>query len=93
VGPTGREKTPRAPLKKILLLALATSRNEDALTFLLDLLETAPQPTAAGVLTTLAAANPAVRIRTAMHSALTRRADQSPWPPSTTPSHLTPIQN
>jgi hypothetical protein len=73
-----REKTPRrAPLKKILLLAFSTSRNEDALTFLLDLLETAPQPIAAEVLSTLAPQNPAARIRTAIEAALIRRADNS----------------
>ena len=72
-----RKRTPRAPLKKILLLAFAISRNEDALTLLLDLLETAPQPIATEVLATLAAQNPAARVRSTVEAALTRRADQS----------------
>jgi hypothetical protein len=71
------ERTPVGPSKKVLLLALATSRNEDALTFLLALLETASTAIAAEVLTTLAAQHPAERVRAAIHSALTRRADTS----------------
>jgi hypothetical protein len=75
--PERQRRRSRAALKRILLLAFATSRNENALTFLQDLLETAPQPIAAEVLATLAAQKPAARVRSTVEAALTRRADQS----------------
>jgi hypothetical protein len=71
------ERTLRGPLKKVLLLALATSRNEDALQFLLTLLEIAPTTTASEVLSALADQRPSESIRAAIHSAVERRADDS----------------
>jgi hypothetical protein len=69
------QRTRRGPLKKALLLALATSRSEDALQFLLSLLETAPSSDAAEILAALAAQRPTQSIREAIHAALTRRND------------------
>jgi hypothetical protein len=71
------ERTRRGPLKRVLLIALATSRSEDALQFLLNLLETAPAAIATEVLSALASQRPTQSIRDSMHSALTRRADPS----------------
>jgi hypothetical protein len=71
------ERTVRGPLKKVLLLALSTSRNENALQFLLGLLETAPVSTASEVLAALSAQRPSESIRAAIHDALTRRGDAS----------------
>jgi hypothetical protein len=71
------ERTPRGPLKKVLLLALSTSRNEDALNFLLDLLESAPASTAAEVLSALSSQRPSDSIRASIHSALIRRGDST----------------
>jgi hypothetical protein len=65
-------------LKKVLLLALATSRSEDALTFLLSLLESAPNSTAAEVLAALAAQRPSPSIRHSIQAALTRRRNPDP---------------
>jgi hypothetical protein len=69
------QRTVRPPLKKVLLFALSTSRSEDALQFLLDLLEIAPISTAAEVLSALASQRPTQSVRESIHSALTRRAD------------------
>jgi hypothetical protein len=71
------QRTRRGPLKKVLLLALSTSRSEDALQFLLGLLETDLVRTAAEVLSALASQRPTQSIRDSMHSALTRRGDHS----------------
>jgi HEAT repeat protein len=71
------ERTLPGPLRKVLLLALTTSRNEGALTFLLTLLETAPASSACEILTVLANQHPADRVRQAIEAALTRRADKS----------------
>jgi HEAT repeats len=71
------ERTLPGPLKKILLLALTTSRSEDALTFLLIQLETAPASSATEVLTALASQHPADRVRQSIEATLTRRADKS----------------
>jgi HEAT repeat protein len=71
------QRTHRGPLKKVLLLALSTSRSEDALQFLLGLLETAPVSTAAEVLAALASQRPTQSIRDSIHSALTRRDNPS----------------
>ena len=71
------DSTRGGPLKKVLLLALSTSRNEEALNFLLGLLETAPLSVAAEVLAALAAQRPSESIRATIHSALNRRADRS----------------
>jgi hypothetical protein len=71
------QRTVHGPLKKVLLFALSTSRNEDALQFLLDLLENAPNATATEVLSSLASQRPTESIRDAIRSALTRRGDAS----------------
>jgi hypothetical protein len=71
------ERTLSGPLKKVLLLALTTSRNDDALTFLVSTLETAPATTASEILTALASQHPADRVRQAIETTLTRRADKS----------------
>jgi hypothetical protein len=69
------QRTIRRPLKRVLLFALSTSRNEDALQFLLELLETAPISTATEVLSSLASQRPTQSIRDSIHSALARRGD------------------
>jgi hypothetical protein len=69
------QRTRRGPLKKILLLALSTSRSEDALQFLLGLLETDSVSSAAEILSALASQRPTQTIRDSIHSALTRRDD------------------
>jgi hypothetical protein len=69
------QRTRRGPLKKVLLLALSTSRSEDALQFLLGLLETDPISAASEILAALASQRPAQSIRDSIHSALTRRED------------------
>jgi hypothetical protein len=71
------QRTVRGPLKKALLFALSTSRSEDALHFLLDLLETAPVSTATEVLSALASQRPTQRILDSIHATLTRRGDPS----------------
>jgi HEAT repeat protein len=71
------ERTLPGPLKKVLLLALTTSRNEDALIFLLTQLETAPVSSATEILTALASQHPADRVRQSIEATLTRRADKS----------------
>lgn len=71
------QRAARGPIKKVLLLALSTSRNEVALDFLLGLLEKAPVSTAAEVLSALAAQRPSDSIRSSIHAALTRRGDAS----------------
>ncbi len=71
------ERTLPGPLKKILLLALTTSRNEDALTFLLTQLETAPVSSATEILAALASQHPADRVRQSIEATLTCRADKS----------------
>jgi hypothetical protein len=71
------QRTVRGPIKKVLLIALATSRNEDALQFLVDLLETAPVSIATEVLSALSAQRPTESIRNSIRSALSRRADSA----------------
>lgn len=71
------ERTRRGPIKKILLLALTTSRNEEALAFLIGLLENEPVTAAAEILTALAVQRPSESIRNTIHSVLTRRAEES----------------
>src|SRR5277367_399221 len=71
------ERTPRGPIKKVLLFALAASRNEEALQFLLTLLGNAPIGTAAEVLSALCEQRPSESIRAAIQSAVERRGDDS----------------
>lgn len=70
-------RTVRADTKKVLLLALTSSRNEDALAFLVGQLEDAPGAIAWEVLSGLASQRPTQSIRAAIHAALTRRADKA----------------
>jgi hypothetical protein len=69
------QRTRRGALKKVLLFALATSRSEDALQFLLGLLETDSVSGAAEILSALASQRPTQSIRDSIHLALTRRND------------------
>lgn len=71
------ERTIRGRLKKVLLLALASSRSEDALNFLLAQLETAQVSTAAEVLNALAAQRPTASIRQSIEAAVQRRGDRT----------------
>jgi len=71
------QRAARGPIKKVLLLALSTSRNEEALDFLLGLLENAPASTAAEVLSALSAQRPTESICAAIRAALTRRGDST----------------
>jgi hypothetical protein len=70
------EITIRGRLKKVLLLALASSRSEDALNFLLAQLETAQAPIAVEILNALAAQRPTASIRQSIEAAVQRRGDQ-----------------
>jgi len=69
------EQTRRGPLKKVLLLALTSSRSEDALHFLLGQVEAAPLSAAAEILSALAAQRPSASIRQAIETAVKRRGD------------------
>jgi len=69
------ERTPRGPIKKVLLLALAASRNEEALQFLLTLLGSTPTAMAAEVLSALCEQRLSESIRAAIQSAVERRGD------------------
>jgi hypothetical protein len=67
------QRTGRGPLKNVLLIALSTSRSEDALQFLISVLEAAPISIAAEILSALASQRPTQRIRDLIHAALSRR--------------------
>lgn len=69
------ETTMRSPLKKSVLLALATSRDEDALSFLIALLESANLEAAASAVNALAVHKNSERIRQAVSQALDRRRE------------------
>ncbi len=71
------ERTGPGPMKKVLLFALATSRNEEALQFLLALLGSAPIGTAIEVLSALCEQRPSESIRAAIQSAVEHRAHES----------------
>jgi len=61
--------------RKTLLLALATSRQEDAMDYLLGLLEHAPPRTAADVISALAIHKVSDRVRGAVNQAVDRRRE------------------
>jgi HEAT repeat protein len=65
-------RTARASTRKALLLALATSRDEDALSFLIALLENANVETATNVITALSVHKSSERIRQAVSRAVDR---------------------
>ena len=69
------ERTPSGPIKKVLLLALAASRNENALQFLVGLIESASVETAAELVNALAEQRPSDSIRGEIRTAVERRAD------------------
>ncbi len=70
------ERTVRGPLRKTLLLALATSRDEGALNFLVSLLDSASVETASNIVTALAVHKNSERIRQAVSAAADRRRDR-----------------
>lgn len=70
------ERTVRGPLRKTLLLALATSRDEGALNFLVSLLDSASVETASSIVTALAVHKNRERIRQAVSAAVDRRRDR-----------------
>ena len=65
------------PLRKVLILSLAASRNEEALAFLIAHLETCSNSTASEILTALAAQRPSASIRQSIRSTLAGRKDAS----------------
>jgi hypothetical protein len=71
------EKTRRGPLKGVVLLALASSRSQEALNFLLEQLETALVSAASEILTALAVQRPSVSIRQSIEAAIERRDDDA----------------
>jgi hypothetical protein len=70
-------KTQRGPVKNALLLALASSRSEDALQVLLAELASAPEFAAKEILEALAAQRPSASIRQAIEEAIKRRDDSN----------------
>ena len=69
------ERSVRGRLKKVLLLALASSRSEEALHFLLGELETAALSVAVEIVGALAAQRPSGSIRESIEAAVLRRGD------------------
>jgi hypothetical protein len=75
---TGKwEKTRPGPLKQVILLALASSRSEEALNFLVAQLATAPVSAAKEILAALAGQRPSASIRQAIEAAIKRRDDDT----------------
>jgi len=70
------ERTVRGQLRKTLLLALATSRNEEALNFLVSLLDLGGIESAADVISALAVHKNSERIRQAVSEAVDRRRER-----------------
>jgi len=70
------ERTVRGPLRKTLLLALATSRDEEALNFLVSLLDHGGIESAADVISALAVHKNSERIRQAVSEAVDRRRER-----------------
>lgn len=70
------ERTLRGPLRKMLLLALATSRVEAAIDFLISLLDDRSAETASSVITALALHKNSERVRQAVRAAVDRRREQ-----------------
>jgi len=64
-------------LKKVLLLALASSRSEEALNFLLAQLETAEVAIAVDILHALAAQRPTDSIQQSIDTTVQRRGDRT----------------
>jgi HEAT repeat protein len=71
------ERTVRGSVRKTLLLALATSRDEEALSFLLSLLDESNVETATSVITSLAVHKNSERIRQAVSRAVDRRRERA----------------
>lgn len=70
-------RTARGSARKTLLLALATSRDEGALSFLISLLDDVSIDTASDVITALAVHKNSERIRQAVSQAVDRRRERS----------------
>ena len=74
-----RSMWPRAghsPIRKTLLLALAVSRNEDAVNFLMALLDEAPLSAAAEIINALAIHKNSERVRRSVSEAVDRRRER-----------------
>jgi len=71
------DRTVRGPARKTLLLALAASRDEDALNFLLSLLDESNIEIASSVITSLAVHKNSERIRQAVSQAVDRRHERA----------------
>jgi hypothetical protein len=71
------ERTVRGPARKTLLIALATSRDESALNFLVSMLDSASTETASQVITALAVHKNSERIRQAVSAAVDRRRERA----------------
>ena len=69
------ERTVHGSLRKALLLALATSRDEAALSFLISLLDSTNVETATNIITALAVHRNSERIRQAVSQAIDRRRE------------------
>jgi hypothetical protein len=69
------EQMRRGPLRKVLLLALTSTRSEDALNFLLQQMGAGPLSAAAEILTALAAQRPSASIRQSIAAAVQRRGE------------------
>jgi len=65
----------RGPLRKVLLLALTSTRSEDALNFLLAQMENGPLASATEILAALAAQRPSASIRQSIAAAVQRRGE------------------
>jgi HEAT repeat protein len=71
------ERTVQRPLRKTLLLALATSRDEGAINFLLSLIESAQADAASDVISALALHKSSESVRHKVNAAIERRGDES----------------
>jgi hypothetical protein len=71
------ERTVQRPLRKTLLLALATSRDEGAINFLISLIESARADAASDVISALALHKNSERVRHEVNAAIERRGDRS----------------
>jgi len=69
------ERTVQRPLRKTLLLALATSRDEGAINFLVSLIESTRAEAASDVISALALHKNSERVRNEVNAAIRRRGD------------------
>jgi len=71
------ERSAGDPLRKTLLLAMALTRSEAAITFLISLLESSNAPTAKDVVTSLAIFRDNEKIRHSIEDVVSRRGDKN----------------